>query len=164
MFKPLQLSPNAVQFHSGDSTKSEPAILKSEKPSTTSKAKDPLQSELQTLVLLQCCQQSTLPILLLLTTYIHKPFKAQQLISTVTVASLQRCYNPLASGFLSPFPGLQPWHFTREYQVCDLSHRRVEMSAGLSLVAIKWVSHKIKRIFVINTIKTDFKNIINTYL
>lgn len=39
------------------------------------------------------------------------------------------------------------------------------MSAGFSLLAIKWVSYKIKRMFVINTIKTeDFKNIINLLL
>lgn len=67
------------------------------------------------------------------------------------VAQLQRYHNPLAFVFPGPFLGLQPWHFTREYQVCDLSRRGSEECASLSLVAIKWVSYKIKRVFLSST-------------
>lgn len=128
------------------------AFLESGKSTTFWKTKDPLQPELQTLVLLQCCQKRPR-----WQSYSFYNVHSQTLLSATAhqqllVAPLQRCYNPLASGFLSPFLGLQPWHFTREYQVCDLSHRGVEMSAGLSLVAIKWVSYKIKRIFLSSTL------------
>lgn len=63
-------------------------------------------------------------------------------------APLQKYYNPLAVVFLGPVLGLQPWHITREYQACDLSHRGPRKCASLSLAAIKWVSCKIKRIIL----------------
>lgn len=97
-------------------------------------------------------EEATLPIPLLLQCTFINPWKCNSSSTLSPVAPPQRSYNPLASGFLSPFPGLQPWHFTREYQVCDLSHRGVATPAGLSLVAIKWVSYKIKRIFLSSTL------------
>lgn len=92
---------------------------------------------------------TTLPLLQY--TYTN-PLESSSSSTFSLTAPLQRYYNPLAFVFLGPFLGLQPWDFTREYEVCDLSHRGSEKCASLSLAAIKWVSYKIKRIFLPSTL------------
>lgn len=90
-------------------------------------------------------------LLVLQRTYTN-PLESSSSSTFSLTAPLQRYSNPLAFAFLGPFLGLQPSHFTREYQVCDLSRRGSGKCASLSLVAIKWVSYKIKRLFLSSTL------------